>query len=50
VLPGSAGGMGKPQMAWALLNEVQTCRGHTIGGINGVVHLFDQHGDGQVQL
>jgi len=31
-------------------NEVQTFWGRTIGFINGIVHLFDQHGHGQVQV
>ncbi len=31
-------------------NEVQTFRGRTIGFIHGIVHLFDEHGERQVQV
>jgi hypothetical protein len=31
-------------------NEIQTFWDCTIGFINGIVHLFDQHGHGQVQV
>jgi hypothetical protein len=31
-------------------DEVQAFRGSAIGFIDGVVHLFDQHGNRQVQI
>ena len=31
-------------------NEVQTFRGRTIGFIHGIIHLFDEHGERQVQV